>query len=73
MGNGKVEAFLSRLQGKVVSSDKEDNIEWMDAKKDKFSVKSFYFHVAKKNGRVPYECYLEYDGYQSRVKGFNFR
>ena len=44
----------------------------MDAEKEKFSVKSFYFHVAKMGGRVSYECYLEYNGCQSIVKGLNW-
>ena len=38
----RVEAFLSRLERKTMRRDEEDKMEWMDARKCKFSIKSPY-------------------------------
>ena len=34
--------FLSRLEGKVVRRNEDDRLDWSDAEKSQFLVKSFY-------------------------------
>ena len=38
----RVEEFLSRLQGKEVRRNNDNRLDWWDAKKGKFLVKSYY-------------------------------
>lgn len=47
----RVVDFLLRLRGKVVGRDEEDVVEWMDAKKGKFSNKFFYNFWGRKEQR----------------------